>query len=148
MAGSRIPDLPEDFGNPWMANLEEIELPEPVPFTFETPGWYLVAGYSELLKPTALVAYPRAQVADLCGDEWLGFLDRSLGTTRFSRGVGRSLVELTYNPAATRLSETETRELSGLVGRWIAGHRVATKSRSAGAQTGRFRARQVSRSGT
>jgi hypothetical protein len=186
MAGSSIPDLPEDFGNPWMSNLEEIELPEPVPFTFETLGWYLAAGlalvaglwlawrlwkrwqanayrrvaleeltqldspvgFSELLKRTALVAYPRTQVADLCGDEWLGFLDRSLGTTRFSRGVGRSLVELTYNPAATRLSETETRELSGLVGRWIAGHRVATKSRSAGAQTGRFRARQVSRSGT
>jgi hypothetical protein len=38
------PDLPEDFGNPWMSNLEEIELAEPVPFTPETIGWYLLAG--------------------------------------------------------------------------------------------------------
>ena len=38
------PDLPEDFGNPWMSNLEEIELAEPVPFTPETIGWYLLVG--------------------------------------------------------------------------------------------------------
>ena len=44
MAASNKPELPDEFGNPWMANLEEIELPEPVPFTPETVGWTLLAG--------------------------------------------------------------------------------------------------------
>jgi hypothetical protein len=162
MAGSSIPDLPEDFGNPWMSNLQELELPEPVRFTFETPGWYLLAGLvlafglwlayrlwkrwqadayrraalaelaaieaprklPELLKRVALVAYPRVQVAELHGDEWLGFLDRSLGTSDFSRGVGRQLPQLAYDPeAADRLSEPEKKQLSELVRRWIRRHR-------------------------
>ena len=36
--------LPEEFGNPWMSNLREIEPPESVPFTPETIGWYVLAG--------------------------------------------------------------------------------------------------------
>lgn len=154
-------DLPEDFGNPWMSNLEEIELPEPVPFTFETPGWYVLlalvlgivvwlawrswqrwranayrrsalkelaaidspARLSQLLKRVALVAYPRANVAELYGEAWLDFLDGTLATSDFSRGAGRPLADLAYNPAAAdRLSEQERSELSGLARRWIRGH--------------------------
>lgn len=44
MAKPNKPTLPEDFGNPWMSNLEEIELPEQVSFRPETIGWYLLAG--------------------------------------------------------------------------------------------------------
>jgi hypothetical protein len=171
------PGLPEDFGNPWMSNLEEIELPEPVLFTFETPGWYLLAGLvlgvglwlayrlwrrwqadayrraalaeleaieapqeiPELLKRVALVAYPRAQVADLYGDEWLGFLDRSLGTTDFSDGVGRQLPQLAYDPeAADRLSEPENKQLSKLARRWILRHRCDMDQRTAATRTGGF----------
>ena len=44
MPDSRHPGLPEEFGNPWMSNLQEIELPESVPFTPEAVGWYALAG--------------------------------------------------------------------------------------------------------
>ncbi|MGB5161133.1 MAG: DUF4381 domain-containing protein [Thermoanaerobaculia bacterium] len=162
MAGSSIPDLPEDFGNPWMSNLQELELPEPVPFTFETPGWYLLGGLMtlavvwfgwrlwkrrqanayrrialeelakldspvglpELLKRTALVAYPRAEVANLYGDSWLGFLDGTLGTKAFSQGAGRRLPDLAYNPGSgTGMSAADTKELFALARRWIRRHR-------------------------
>ena len=156
------PNLPEDFGNPWMSNLEEIELPEPVPFTFETPGWYLVAGFAlvvglwlawrlwkrwqadayrrvaleelakldfpaglpELLKRVALVAYPRAEVADLYGDAWLGFLDGTLRTTDFSQGAGRRLPDLAYSPGSGNgMSAAESKELFDLARRWVRRHR-------------------------
>lgn len=156
------PDLPEDFGNPWMSNLEEIELPEPVPFTFETPGWYLVAGLAlvvglwlawrlwkrwqadayrrvaleelakldspvglpELLKRTALVAYPRAEVANLYGDSWLGFLDGTLGTTAFTQGAGRRLPDLAYSTGSRAdMSTEEVKELFELARRWVRRHR-------------------------
>lgn len=35
--------LPEGFGNPWMANLEEIAGPQPVPSWPWAPGWWAVA---------------------------------------------------------------------------------------------------------
>lgn len=38
------PVIPEGFGNPWMANLEEISLPEAVSMTPEAPGWFILAG--------------------------------------------------------------------------------------------------------
>lgn len=37
------PVLPEDFGNPWMARLQEIALPEPVSRTPQTLGWYVLS---------------------------------------------------------------------------------------------------------
>lgn len=162
MSGSNKPDLPEEFGNPWMSNLEEIELPEKVPFSPETIGWYFLAGLlgvallwvawrfwrkwqsnayrreamtelgeieatpehlPELLKRVALAAYPRVQVAELSGDAWLGFLDGTLGTTDFTRGIGHWLPELAYDPgAAGRMSEKENKSLFGLAARWIRGH--------------------------
>ena len=163
MAASNKPDLPEDFGNPWMSNLEEIELPESVPFTPETIGWYLLAGLlvlallwlawrfwkrwqadayrrealrelgeiegssperlPELLKRVALAAFPRTQVAELSGDAWLGFLDRTLGTTEFSRGAGRVLPDLAYDSgAASAMSREERANLFALARRWIQKH--------------------------
>ena len=162
MSATRTPDLPEDFGNPWMSNLEEIQIPQRISFTPETIGWYLLAGglvlillwlawrgwrrwranayrrraleeltviesparLSELLKRVALAAYPRTNVAGLYGEAWLGFLDRTLGTTDFTHGAGRPLADLAYDPAAAgRLSEQERNALSGLARRWIVRHR-------------------------
>jgi hypothetical protein len=158
--------IPEDFGNPWMANLTEIGLPDPVPWWPPAPGWYVVAGLlvlgllwqawrllhrwqanayrrealSELrdieasgvdalvrlpalLKRSALSAYPRAAVASLSGDAWLGFLDGCLGTTDFTRGPGRPLAELAYDPAAAaRLSGSDVRSLVRLAQRWVRRH--------------------------
>lgn len=173
MAVSNKPDLPEDFGSPWMANLQEIELPETVPFTPETIGWYLLGsalgvalvwlawrllqrwranayrrtalqelsqieqlaraeatrpdalqGLPPLLKRVALVAYPRTEVAELAGDAWLGFLDGTLGSTDFTRGVGSWLPQLAYDPGSTdRMSATEASDLVTLARRWIRDHR-------------------------
>ena len=163
MADGNKPELPDDFGNPWMANLEEIELPESVPFVPETVGWTLLAGVlvlvllwlawrllkrwradayrrealrelgqiestspeglPELLKRVALAAYPRTQVAELSGEAWLGFLDGTLGTTDFTRGVGRVLPDLAYDPAAAgRMTSQETRDLFSLASQWIRKH--------------------------
>jgi hypothetical protein len=36
--------IPEGFGNPWMANLDEIGLPDPVAMTPQTAGWAILAG--------------------------------------------------------------------------------------------------------
>lgn len=167
-------DLPDDFGNSWMANLREIELPEPVAMTPQTPGWLVLAGLallcaiwllrrgyrrwarnayrrqalielgrleagwsapehcsrgpgelSALVKRTALSAYPRAEVASLAGDAWLGFLDGSIGSTEFTRGQGRTLAHLAYAPSAeATLSRDEVSGLLRIVRRWIRKHRA------------------------
>ncbi len=173
MTASTPLDLPDDFGNPWMAKLQEIELPEPVAMTPQAPGWLVLAGLaalcaawllwrgyrrwarnayrrhalteleklkadrgapehrsrvlgelSALVKRTALSAYPRAEVASLAGEAWLGFLDGSIGSTEFTRGPGRALAHLAYAPSAgATLSEDEISGLLGTVRRWIRKHR-------------------------
>jgi hypothetical protein len=174
MADPQQIEVPEDFGNEWMSNLEEIGVPEPVPFTPQTAGWYLLAGLlaigamclawrffkkwrlnayrrealhelaeiegllagvgsqgkalqslPELVKRVALVAYPRTRVAELSGEAWLGFLDGAVGSTDFTRGPGRLLPELAYDPrAAETISQAESRDLISLVGAWIRHHRT------------------------
>ncbi len=49
-----------------------------------------------VLKRVALVAYPRAVVASLSGEAWLGFLDRTGHTDVFTRGPARGLLSLAY----------------------------------------------------
>ncbi|MGX2028667.1 DUF4381 domain-containing protein [Methylocaldum gracile] len=53
---------------------------------------------SILLRRAGLSAYPREDVAGLTGEGWLEWLDRPLGTPRFSRGVGRALLDAPYRP--------------------------------------------------
>lgn len=79
------PNLPEDFGNPWMSNLEEIDLPEPVPFTFESPGWYL------------LLALVLGIVAWLLWRGWKRWLGNAYRRS--------ALEELAANESPARLSE-------------------------------------------
>ena len=81
---------------------------------------------SVLLKRVALAAYPRARVASLCGDDWLDFLDRRIGGTRFSRGPGRVLAAAMADPAPGQdLSISECDGLIQHVRCWITDHRVA-----------------------
>jgi len=171
--------FPDDFGNPWMANLTEIGLPEPVPWWPLAPGWYAVAALvlsaaawlawralrrhrdnayrrvalaelqqlerepladaaglrqlPELLKRTALAAYPRSDVAALGEEAWLGFLDGALGTTEFTTGAGRLLPQLAYAPsAAMSVTDTEARSLLALARRWIRHHRRTNPVRDRG----------------
>jgi Domain of unknown function (DUF4381) len=54
---------------------------------------------STVLKRAALVAWPRAQVASLSGEEWRAFLDRSARMDAFTRGAGRDLEALAFGGA-------------------------------------------------
>lgn len=79
----------------------------------------------EIVKRTALSAWPRSRVAALTGEEWLAFLDQSGGSTDFSHGAGRWLVELAYNPQAARtISRDQSGALLTAVRRWIGQHFV------------------------
>jgi uncharacterized protein DUF4381 len=69
-----------------------------------------------LLRRTALVAYPRTDVAGLYGADWLAFLDKAYGGTAFSAGLGRVFAMAPYR---------EVREVDGLkdlVSEWIRLH--------------------------
>ena len=57
--------------------------------------------YSDLLKRVALSSYARESVANLTGEAWVSFLDRSTGTKEFSMGEGQILIQGNYelNPS-------------------------------------------------
>ena len=77
----------------------------------------------QLVKRVALDAWPREQVAELTGEPWLAFLDRSLGGgSAFTSGPGRGLPALAYGGAPP--PEAEREELTALVRTWIRKHRV------------------------
>ena len=72
----------------------------------------------------ALAAYPRDRVAALSGRAWLEFLDRTGGTTRFTRAPGSRLAEFAYDPRAREALDAAARdEIVAAVRRWIRGHR-------------------------
>jgi hypothetical protein len=84
----------------------------------------------EILKRTALAAWPREEVAELTGKKWLAFLDRTAGTNAFSQGEGRILPELAYGGSKffQALTDEEVRTLTRLAERWIREHRVSKPS--------------------
>jgi len=70
----------------------------------------------ELMKRTALAAFPCAEVASLSGIEWLRFLDRTGHTDAFTRGHGQLLPEIAYDPrAVTQLGTASVEELFGVI---------------------------------
>lgn len=79
-----------------------------------------VAAVAELVKRTALAAFPREQVASLTGDDWLRFLDASGSTVSFAQDAGRALGDAEYAPGPN----PATPELLAVVRHWIAHHRT------------------------
>jgi hypothetical protein len=80
----------------------------------------------ELMKRTALAAFPREEVAPLSGSAWLRFLDRTGHTDAFTHGCGQLLPDLSYNPQATADLDAATVEaLFAIARRWIRGHSTA-----------------------
>lgn len=53
---------------------------------------------ARILRRAALVHYPRHEVAALCAEQWLDFLDRSAGIGVFREGPGRALADAPYDP--------------------------------------------------
>ena len=73
------------------------------------------------MRRVALAAWPREQVADLAGKDWLAFLDRTGGKGAFTDGPGATLVTAPY----AREAAATAPGLGDLAARWIRHHRVA-----------------------
>lgn len=74
---------------------------------------------SGILRRAALQRYPRARVAALCGDAWLGFLEQSGGITGFRDGAGQVLGDAVYR----RDADIDIAALEALCRRWLEAHR-------------------------
>lgn len=69
---------------------------------------------AEILRRTALMAYPRSQVAGLYGEDWLAFLNRT--GAGFDQ-AGQVLAAAPYRPAAA------SADLEPAAARWIRTHK-------------------------
>ena len=78
------------------------------------------ANLAEILRRTALVAYPRVEVAGLYGDDWLKFLDRTGHGSDFREGVGRAFADAPYSDTE---QGAESKQLAALAARWVRRHR-------------------------
>lgn len=83
-----------------------------------------VSALAEIVRRTALVAFPRQQVANLRGEEWAAFLDRTLPgkQPRFAGSMGELLTTGPYRPSKT-IDDAELDRLTRLVREWIRRHR-------------------------
>lgn len=81
-----------------------------------------LARLPELLKRTALHAYPRAQVAALSGPEWRAFLDAQCEGALFAGEAGELLESLAYRPASAEGVNPQI--LINSIRRWIRQHRA------------------------
>jgi hypothetical protein len=80
-----------------------------------------------LLKRTALVAYPRQQVASLSGERWWAFLDER-GGTDFSEKLGPMTTSLLYASAPNDgAGDDRVEQLKLAVERWIKEHPAVVK---------------------
>jgi len=80
---------------------------------------------AELLKRTALSAFPREQVAGLTGTAWFTFLDQTTPKAAFDSGDGKLLEEVAYDSrAAATINAGRAHRLASLVHHWIRHHRI------------------------
>jgi hypothetical protein len=81
----------------------------------QLPTGELAAALSQLLRQAALCHFPRHEVAGLCGEAWLAFLDRPFADRPFAEGIGRSLLDAPYRPGAA----VDGQALLALGRRWL-----------------------------
>src|SRR5262245_53317744 len=75
---------------------------------------------TELLKRTALSAFPRDEVAGLTGAAWFSFLDRTAANSSFSAGNGKLLEGAAYDSVfAATVDEAQARAVASEVQHWI-----------------------------
>lgn len=83
---------------------------------------------ADILRRTALVAFPRAQVAALHGENWLKFLDKTLVSSAinsskcFESDAGRQMLVAPYRNKASCIAG-----LNALACHWIRHHRQEEK---------------------
>ena len=76
---------------------------------------WVVRRLSEIVRRSALAAYPRRDVAGLVGHSWLRFLDEVGRTNQFTQGVGSLLSQ---GPYQQQVAGAAT-DLIPLVEKWI-----------------------------
>ena len=85
----------------------------------------VLASLPELLKATALHAYPRAEIAALSGKAWLEFLDSHYEGPPFCDEPGRKLLAVAYQEQSRwQLSAEDASQLITMSRRWLEQHRV------------------------
>ena len=84
-----------------------------------------LAAISALIKRTAIEAFGRSNVAELSGQLWLEFLDRTGSTNSFSKGLGRFLQEFSYAKQETlnNMPKETIDQVLALVKDWINQHK-------------------------
>ena len=75
------------------------------------------ARLAAILRRAALVAFPRADVAGLHGDDWLSFLESCCDGAPFRTGAARVVATAAYSPCAPDPSVTAQ------VAHWLRHHR-------------------------
>src|SRR5262245_28612494 len=87
----------------------------------ERPG--AIVRLAELLKRTALSAFPRNEVASLTGPAWFSFLERTAPKVDFDSGNGRLLQEAAYDSrVAATVDEVQAQRIADSVRSWIRYH--------------------------
>ena len=77
-----------------------------------------VAAIAEILKRTALAAYPRSEVASLSGSAWSQWL-----TETGSREVPRAVVEMLTSGVFGKHDQASVSEVATFAAAWVQGHR-------------------------
>lgn len=95
-------------------------------------GRVALGAVNEILKRTALTAWPRAEVASLAGEDWLEFLDATGEGRDFRNGPGRALADRLYAPGALPTDEDDRQAFLAAVRRWVRHHRRSDETGSAG----------------
>jgi hypothetical protein len=84
-----------------------------------------------ILKRTALVGFPRAEVARLSGGPWWAFLDRTGADTTFASDFGPLATELAYGiEQSLSADEQQLNALFSVAERWIVTHQTPGKDAS------------------
>ncbi len=77
----------------------------------------LLKALSDLLRRVAIIISPRTEVAQLTGQAWLRYLDKTGNTQEFTQGVGKVLLS---GPYQKQLAESLDKEaLIQLIHKWI-----------------------------
>jgi hypothetical protein len=79
----------------------------------------------ELLKRVALAAWPRQDVATLCGQAWVAFLRRHAGAAGLPNEAANLLDDLEYRAPRVALTANEALAVTKAVRKWIEGHVVS-----------------------
>ena len=91
-------------------------------------------GLAELLKRTAVTAFPREDVATLTGLKWFAFLDYTARGSRFRDALGATLENAIYDPrTADSLDPQKLHSVVEAIRHWIKFHDTRLEPQAGGA---------------